>query len=59
MVVDGRDMVKETGDIVIVPTGTKHGFTGLGPCLLLETSMPSVPGDSFFENRKIGSGGIL
>ena len=59
MKVDGEDVVKKPGDILAVPTGTRHSFEGMGPCLLLETSMPSVPGDSFFENKDIGENGVL
>jgi mannose-6-phosphate isomerase-like protein (cupin superfamily) len=59
MIVNGVETIKQTGDIVVVPTETKHGFTGLGPCLLLEVSMPSIPGDSHVENMEIGNNGIL
>ena len=59
MVVNGEEVVKSTGDILVVPTGTKHSFTGIGPCLLLEVSMPSVPGDSYFDDRRIGADGVL
>ena len=59
MKVNGEDIVKQTGDILVVPTETKHSFTGLGPCLLLEVSMPSVPGDSYFTNSAIGDHGVL
>jgi mannose-6-phosphate isomerase-like protein (cupin superfamily) len=59
MMVNGEELVKETGDLLVVPTETKHSFTGQGPCLLLEVSMPSVPGDSYFENRGIGNNGVL
>jgi N-acetylneuraminate synthase len=59
MTVNGEGVVKKTGDILVVPTETKHSFTGLGPCLLLEVSMPSVPGDSYFENTAIGDSGVL
>lgn len=59
MVVDGKEVIKEVGDILVVPPGTKHSFTGIGPCLLLEVSMPSVPGDSFFEDKSIGKNGVL
>ena len=59
MTVDGKNVVKKTGDRLVVPTGTWHSFKGMGPCLLLEVSMPSVPGDSFFENKNIGDNGVL
>jgi N-acetylneuraminate synthase len=59
MVINGKETIKTTGDIVVVVPGTKHSFSGVGPCLLLEVSMPSVPGDSYFENTNIGHGGAI
>lgn len=59
MVVNDTQVTKQTGDVLVVPTGTKHSFTGIGPCLLLEVSMPSVPGDSYFDDKRIGTGGVL
>ena len=32
MVVNDEQCVKQTGDVLVVPTGTKHNFTGTGPC---------------------------
>ncbi len=59
MVVDDKEMVVSEGKTRTISVGTKHSFTGAGNCLLLEVSMPSVPGDSYFENKKIGTDGIL
>ena len=59
MVIDGSEMIKNQGDILVVPTGTKHSFAGAGACLLLEVSMPSSPGDSYFDNKSIGRDGVL
>jgi mannose-6-phosphate isomerase-like protein (cupin superfamily) len=59
MVVNNTKVTKQTGDVLVVPTETKHSFTGMGPCLLLEVSMPSVPGDSYFDDKRIGTGGVL
>lgn len=59
MVVEGKELVKQMGDLLVVPPGTKHSFAGLGPCLLLEVSMPSVPRDSYFEDTSIGDNGVL
>ena len=60
MVIDGSEVIKETGDVLVMPTKTKHSFAGYeGPCLLLEVSMPSVPGDSYFENKAIGRDGVI
>jgi N-acetylneuraminate synthase len=50
---------KRAGDILEMSPGDKHSFTGLGPALLLEVSMPSIGGDNFFEDKSIGdTGGI-
>ncbi len=60
MNINGDKSIREKGDIVVMNTGTKHSFSGYdGPCLLLEVSMPSIPGDSYFENIEIGNKGIL
>ena len=59
MAVDGQELIKEQGDILVVPVGVKHSFTGIGPCLLLEVSMPCSLGDSYFENNNIGKDGVL
>jgi quercetin dioxygenase-like cupin family protein len=59
MKVNGEETVKQTGDILVVSPETKHSFTGLGPCLLLEVSMPSVPGDSYFADSSVGNKGVL
>jgi N-acetylneuraminate synthase len=59
IIVDGKELLKEAGDILVVTPGKKHSFTGVGSCLLLEASMPSIPGDSFFENKRIGKNGVI
>ncbi len=59
MVVDGEEVVKKEGEVRVIKPGTMHSFTGAGPCLLLETSMPSVPGDSYFNDDRIGDNGVL
>lgn len=47
------------GDLLVMPPGVGHSFTGVGPALILEISMPSVPGDSFFEETNIGKVGVI
>ena len=47
------------GASLTIPPGTGHSFTGVGPALLLEVSMPSVIGDNFFEDTLIGKGGVI
>lgn len=59
MVMDGKEVIKNQGDIISVPTSVKHSFTGVGSCLLLEISMPCILGDSYFENKSIGHNGVL
>ncbi len=45
----------KAGDVLVMPVGTRHRFTGLrGPALVLEVSMPSIPNDSFFDDPEIG-----
>lgn len=59
MVIDGQEKVLEQGDGLAMPPGQRHSFTGIGPALLLEVSMPSIRGDSFFTDSKIGDNGVL
>ena len=47
------------GDVLPMPPGTGHSFTGVGDALLLEVSMPSVLQDNFFENNAIGDDGVI
>lgn len=58
MAVDGKMVTVAAGDVLPVPPGTWHSFAGdRGACLLLEVSTPSVAGDSYFEDTRIGSAG--
>ena len=59
MKVKGRNRVLEQGDLLTMPPGTKHSFRGRGPALLLEVSQPSVRGDNFFRNKRIGREGVI
>ncbi len=59
MVVNGRETLLRQGDTLAMPPGWKHRFTGLGPALILEVSMPSTQGDNFFSDPRIGNGGII
>jgi len=56
-----RDETRELreGGVLAMPPGTGHSFTGLGDALLLEVSMPSVLQDNFFEDKRIGKGGVI
>lgn len=53
---DSRQEMGE-GDVLPVPPGTLHSFTGIGPALLLELSMPCEVDDNFFSNPDIPIGG--
>ncbi len=53
------ERVMEQGDLLAMPPGVGHSFTGIGPALLLEVSMPSILQDNFFENKSIGNDGVI
>ena len=57
MTYDGETRLMSEGDTLAVPPGLKHGFTGIGPALLLEISTPCVIADNYFQNTKIPIGG--
>ena len=59
MVVDDVEQVLKEGDTRVMPPGQRHSFTGIGPALLLEVSMPSIRQDNFFANARIGDGGVI
>ena len=52
----GTDRELAAGDVLPMPPGTPHGFTGLHPALLLEVSKPCVLDDNEFEDRRIRIG---
>ena len=57
MKVNGKTRILREGGLLAMATGTKHSFQGIGPALLLEVSQPSVPHDSYFQNKQIGRNG--
>ncbi len=59
MVVDGQERILREGEVLVMPPGQQHAFTGVGPALLLEVSMPSVRQDNFFADRRIGHDGVI
>ncbi|MEA3401531.1 MAG: cupin domain-containing protein [Armatimonadota bacterium] len=59
MCLDDGERIMEQGDVLAMAPGTGHCFTGLGPALVLEVSMPSVRRDSFFEDDDIGDDGVI
>jgi N-acetylneuraminate synthase len=59
MIADGRERVMKPGDRLVMPPGVKHVFSGDGDALILEVSMPSIRGDNFFTDKRIGRDGVL
>jgi N-acetylneuraminate synthase len=59
MVVDDEPRVMHAGDVLVMEPGKRHAFTGIGPALILEVSMPSTRGDNFFADRAIGRAGVI
>ncbi|OGD18040.1 MAG: hypothetical protein A2W03_07130 [Candidatus Aminicenantes bacterium RBG_16_63_16] len=57
MFYDGEEFELSAGDVLRVEVGKDHRFTGLGPCLLLEVSKPSIIADNYFEDTNIPIGG--
>jgi len=53
----GRDHLLSEGDALRVSPGRLHSFTGIGPALLLELSMPCKVDDNYFSDRGIPIGG--
>ncbi|MFW5866789.1 MAG: cupin domain-containing protein [Armatimonadota bacterium] len=49
----------QQGDTLVMPPRSPHAFTGIGPALVLEVSMPSIAGDSYFEDTRIGEAGVI
>ncbi len=54
---DNRQWKMKPGDVLTVETSKSHSFTGIGPALLLEISMPSTVDDNYFQNTQIPIGG--
>jgi len=54
---DDRAEVLREGDTLLLTPGVKHSFTGIGPALMLEISMPCRVDDNYFANPKIPIGG--
>lgn len=59
MLVNDQEKILKEGDILVMPPGDRHSFTGIGPALLLEVSMPSTRQDNFFANKAIGESGVI
>jgi len=59
MKIGDEEQVMREGDFLAMPPGTGHSFTGIGNALILEVSMPSILNDNFFEDKRIGNGGVI
>ncbi|MCC6444612.1 MAG: cupin domain-containing protein [Armatimonadetes bacterium] len=55
-----KRLLMREGETLQVSPGTGHTFAASGgPALVLEVSLPSVPGDNIFEDGRIGNRGVL
>jgi mannose-6-phosphate isomerase-like protein (cupin superfamily) len=54
---DGVPRELGEGEVLAVPPGRPHSFTGIGPALLLELSMPCEVDDNYFADAAIPIGG--
>lgn len=54
---DGRRIELGEGGLLPVSPSKPHSFTGMGPALLLELSMPCRIDDNYFDNPDIPIGG--
>jgi mannose-6-phosphate isomerase-like protein (cupin superfamily) len=59
MITADEEIMMRQGDTLVMPPGSPHEFTAIGPALVLEISMPSIVGDSYFEDSRIGEGGLI
>ena len=59
MRVGESDRLLQQGDVLAMPPGAGHSFTGLGPALVLEVSMPTLLHDNFFADNQIGNDGVI
>ncbi len=55
-----KSFLMQPGDIFKMRPGIRHTFVAVGgPALVLEVSLPSVPGDNIFADRRIGKRGVI
>jgi len=59
MKVGEDERIMREGDLLAMPPGMGHSFTGIGPALILEVSMPSQLQDNFFADKHIGENGVI
>ena len=53
MELDGRRLVVNQGDTLVVPQNARHEFSALEDSLVLESSKPDRPDDSIFDDPNI------
>ncbi len=59
MCAGGKEAAMNPGDRLAMPPGVLHKFVGVGPALILEVSQPSIRGDNFFTDKRIGNDGVM
>ena len=59
MKVGEEERILREGELLPMPPGVGHSFTGVGPALVLEVSMPSILQDNFFADKRIGQDGVI
>ena len=59
MKIGSEERVMSAGDVLPMPPGLGHSFTGLGAALILEVSLPSVLKDNSFADKSIGDSGVI
>ena len=55
MTVDEKEQVMNEGDVLVMPAGRVHSFTGSGNALILEISTPCLVSDNDFQDIKIAN----
>ena len=53
LTVDGDGRLMDEGDVLPMPPGQVHSFTGMGNALVLEVSTPCLVADNCFEDSRI------
>ena len=53
MVVGRKEQIMDQGDILAMPPGNVHSFTGIGNALILEISTPCLVDDNEFQDPEI------
>jgi mannose-6-phosphate isomerase-like protein (cupin superfamily) len=59
MKIDDEERIMKEGELLAMLPGKGHSFTGIGPALILEVSMPSILNDNFFSDKQIGNNGVI